>query len=263
MTESAPTWPGVAGHLDGDLGRRAADASDDRHAAVRLLDDRLDDGLPLGLGQGEELAGVDRRDDAAGARRDAELDAAPERRDVEVAVWRERGHRDREDPAKRLGATHTDAFIGLPLSVARGRGAGVGDSPHSRCCRSFVLVELDAEAGAVGHAEDTAFGAERARQQVVADRVRRAGELEDQEVGRGRREVGRRRDVDRGAHADVGGPADVVEVRHRGDLAALGDAAGPADVRQDQVDGLLTQPLLELPARALGLAGRDRHLQRR
>ena len=58
----------------------------------------------------------------------------------------------------------------------------------------------------------------------------------------------RRRDVDRRAHADVGGPADVVKVRDRGDLAAFGDAAGPADVRQDQVDGLLAQPLLELPA---------------
>ena len=52
------------------------------------------------------------------------------------------------------------------------------------------------------------------------------------------------------------------KVRDRGDLAAFGDAAGPADVRQDQVDGLLAQPLLELPG-ALGLAGRDGHLQRR
>src|SRR3712207_9017398 len=53
-----------------------------------------------------------------------------------------------------------------------------------------------------------------------------------QEVGARGGQVRGRRDVDRRAHADVGAPLHVVDVRDGGDLAALGDAAGPADVRQ-------------------------------
>src|SRR5205823_455226 len=99
-------------------------------------------------------------------------------------------------------------------------------------------------------------------EQVVADRVGGAGELEDQAVGRGGGQVGSGSDVDGAAHADVRRPAGVMQAGDGGDAAALADAAGAADVGQDQIDSAPREPLLELPAVALRLPGRYRHLQR-
>ena len=71
----------------------------------------------------------------------------------------------------------------------------------------------------------------------------------------------RGRHMQRRAHADVGRPAHVVDIRDGRDLAPLADAAGPADIGQDYIDRLARQSLLELPAGAFSLARCHRHLQ--
>ena len=107
----------------------------------------------------EELAGVDGRHDAARAGVDAELDAAPKRRDVEVAA----GVNGVTGIARSRETVGCYSYGRFPApSRARGRGWGCASQ---QVLPELRLVELDAQAGAVGHAEDT-VGTERARQQV-------------------------------------------------------------------------------------------------
>ena len=123
----APAVLRVRGQLD-RFGRRVgAGAGDDRDAAARELDRRLDEQAVLVDVDGRRFAGRADDDDAGGAVRDVEIDQPGERGKIERAALRTSASRSRRDCRSTWGLRAKSGFYRIRPGTVPAGSARLGD----------------------------------------------------------------------------------------------------------------------------------------